>query len=542
MRQRARTDLHFLATRILGYKDIDLAIHGPILDSLQQFQGGSEILDDKGNWRDYKPACSLWELSGSRDNLILDPRGFLKTTIVSISHSVQWIINYPDVRVHLGAGISEQAERVLKETLGHFRYNGTFRWLFPEFCPQRSVKDFGSNEEFTVPCRKQKWLKEPTVSMSSVGKAISGSHYDVIKCADLVDKENVKTPHQIREVKEHFWYMEPLLQRSDIWPHRGWRDVEGTRYDFNDLYGDIIERMEEGRIRGWKMHVRGAVNDDGSPLWPSRFPLTELDRIRREDGEYIYSTQYLNKPIPQGSGLATQDQIKFVARKTVREILPFLRMHATIDLGGMQPTETGDFSAFSVGGFDRDGRCLIVDGFAGHFSPFEVIELIFEMHERYGNKLIDIKMEEEAHTRILLPFLKREMSKRGKYPMIVPIRRDTRISKKHRIKGLQPWFQAGIIRFADDLAYKLELIHEITRFSDTSTYHDDILDTLADQMQNREGGITGDVMPDSPDWDGKPLPARAPKFLGFGAAGEPVWDEGMFRHPDADRDGVYVGL
>jgi hypothetical protein len=62
--------------------------------------------------------------------------------------------------------------------------------------------------------------------------------------------------------------------------------------------------------------------------------------------------------------------------------------------------------------------------------------------------------------------------------------------------------------------------------SQSSGVHDDILDTLADAMQNREGdGVTDDVV-SSPYYDSREMfGAEKPKdrFLGFNADGSEGW-------------------
>ena len=517
-RQRARTDLLWLCNEVLQYKDVEAAVHGPIIELLQKFKGG--IDDDKG----YRPAVDVWELEGPRKRLFLDPRGHLKTTVITISHTIQWIINYPDIRVLLSMATGDQVTKVMSEVLNHFRFNENFRWLFPDFCPAaKSAKDFGNMESFTVPNRKRKWLKEPTVSSCSVGRVVAGGHYEVLKNSDLVDKENVKTPNQIREVTEHFKYLNPLLERGGQPPQPGWMDVEGTRYDFSDLYGWIKDTDEKRKEREWQISERAAIMD-GKILWPTRFSLKDLKSIE-EDDEYIFACQYLQNPVPIGSGLCTRDEIQWKPRKVMRAIP--MHYHMTIDLAGMDPSSNGDYTVLNVHGFDTDGRMNVVEILADRLDPFNVIELIFAQCKAFP-QIQDIKIEREAHSRVLLPFLKREQEKKRqtesgfKYlPPIIEIKRDNRTAKKQRIKGLQPWFKGRLISFAEEVTSKLETIQQICRFSDVSTYHDDILDTLADAMQNRDGGVTSDVYPDvNEPYDGKthyaPRPFRGvEKFTGF---------------------------
>jgi predicted phage terminase large subunit-like protein len=517
VRQAARTNLLYFCNEILGYKDVTKEVHGEIIKQLQHFKGGTDTIDEKGVIK-YEPAISLWHLEGLRNLLILFPRGHLKTTIITIAHTIQWIINYPNVRMLISTATGDQCKKMLMEIKGHFQYNNKFRLFFPEFCPlPKRAADFGSQEEFTVPCRTLH-RKEPTLSTCSVGKVIAGAHYEVIKNSDLVDKENVKTPNQIADVIGHFGYLNPLLERSEIAPYHGWTDVEGTRYDFGDLYG----RLKDSGTYATLIRPR----DDQDSVWPARFPESELKRIEKEIGSYIYSCQYRNKPIPPEGGLCDPKDIVFLGRRVLGDIQPMLRLHCTIDLHGMEPSKNdNDFTVLNVHGFDRDGRLYVVDLRRGRYTPQEVIWHVFDIYARYP-QMIDFKIEKDAHARVLLPFLQREASKRQRFPTMVPIKRDTHTSKQQRIRGLQPWFKAGIIRFADDLGCKTDLILEIMQFpSQSSGVHDDVLDTLADAMQNREGGVNDDVVSDG-NFDAREMfgmERPKDKFLGFNNDGSENW-------------------
>ncbi len=517
-RNKARRSLHYLCDQLLGYKDVNWEVHEDIIQNLQKFpHNAQDVLDNLGRCT-VIPNKNLWELEGPRNTLILYPRGHLKTTIITIAHTIQWIINYPNVRILISTATGDQCKKMLLEIKSHFQFNKQFRYYFPDFCPQaKKAADFGSQEEFTVPNRTVH-RKEPTVSTCSVGKVIAGAHYEVIKNSDLVDKENVKTPGQIADVIGHFGYLNPLLERSEVPPHNGWVDVEGTRYDFGDLYGRLLDSGT------YRTVVRPRAGEE--TVWPARFPVSELARIEKEVGPYIFSCQYKNKPIPPEGGLCDTKDIVFVPRSVIGNILPSLRLHCTIDLHGLEPARNNnDATALTVHGFDRDGRMYVVDIRHGRFTPDKVIWHVFDIHARYP-QLIDFKIEKDAHARVLLPFLQREASKRQRFPCMVPIKRDTHVSKQQRIRGLQPWFKAGIIRFADDLGCKTDLLLEIMQFpSQSAGVHDDILDTLADAMQNQEGGVTDDVVCD-PFMDpqqmfGMEKPRN--RFLGFGQKGEEQW-------------------
>jgi predicted phage terminase large subunit-like protein len=542
LRQIFRTDLLKLC-QLLGYNDVTEKVHGPILKVLQKFPGGFDKEVAAGKW-EYKPAAELWQLTGKRQTLILYPRGHLKTTLISQAHLIQWIINYPNIRILLSCYTGDQVENVIRKVKGIFQYNEYFRMLFPEFCPPAmKASDWGTKDQFLTPARTMV-RGEPTVFSVTVGKTIAGYHPDVIFHSDLVDKENVKTPGGIKDVISHFHYMNPLLERYNAQEGyaatRGWVYVEGTPYDFGDLHTELYENSN-----GWEKVVESADPQDRAddkPLWPERFPVEELKNIEKEIGAWMYSAQYRMKCIPPTDGLCDPRDVVFVPRDVIGSLLPRLRLHVTIDLHGMEQSKSSDFTVLTLGGFDRDGRLYIVDIKQGRYTPEEVINMIFDLHKGYP-QIIDFKIEKDAHARVLLPFLQREMSKRQKFPTIWPIKRDTQTSKKHRIRGLRPWFKSKIIVFSEGIptSVQTELLHEVARFpSEAPGVHDDILDTLADQMQNQEGGLNVDVIADPPDMKFSAFGVQRPrdKFLGFGENGVSQWLYGNDERVSEQREAM----
>lgn len=517
-RQQGRINLYFLCRWILGYTDVQWRVHGPIIENLQKFKGGVdnfEFLDREDGigiritkaHPGYSASCSLWELTGARKTLTLYPRGHLKSTIATIAHKIQWVLNYPDIRILLSAATDDQVKKFLVEIKGHFQFNETFRYLYPEFCPQgKNVKEFGNQEQFTVPNRKLK-RKEPTFSTVTIGSVVSSGHYEVVNNDDIVDKENVRTPEQMANVLNHIGMLGPLVETSEISPYVGWMDFIGTRYHYGDLYGAILGSEEKLKASGQKPLYRvleqsaitkGTLfSDDAEALWPERVPISRLREIYNDptQGPGILASQYLQDPKPDGTGLVeSESQIVFIPRKVLDEMRPRWRVGCTVDLAGMEPNRIGgdnDFSVLTPYGFGRDGSLYIDRILRGRFTVFQVIEYMFKLYSDYP-RLTWFKVEKDAHARVLLPFLRREMSIRGIHLPIKEIVRDNQTSKVQRIKGLQAWFHAGKIRFADDLPCKIDLVHEILGFPKYP--HDDILDTLADAMQDGEGGADAGVV------------------------------------------------
>ena len=152
-RWKARTDLGFLCREILNYPDVSTdeggpwhALHQPLIDRLQRFPVPSQQQFDTydrlehGKWV-YKSLVPILDLEGKKRRLILDSRSFLKTTINCIAHSIQWILNYPNISILLLMGSGDRASAVLDEIKNHFKYNPRFRQLFPEHCPQKNIEE-----------------------------------------------------------------------------------------------------------------------------------------------------------------------------------------------------------------------------------------------------------------------------------------------------------------------------------------------------------------------------------------------------------------
>lgn len=508
-RQRCRTDLFYLCNEILAPPHSKIMVphaHMPIVNHCQKFLGWKEKIDPE-TLRIFGggPVVPMWELEGPRDRLLLISRGHLKTTIHTVGHAIQWILNYPDIRIGVGTATGDQGERIVKEIKGHFQFNPRLRYLFPEFCPpSKRAADFGSATEFTVPNRTRKELKEPTVMNISIGKTVASIHLDVIIASDVVTESNIATKGQIQEAKDFFGYIEPLRERFESkngQSNVGWKFVEGTIYDFADYYQTILDheaKLPENE-RQWKVTKRSCWVDKGKriPLWPERFPAAELDRILRspEVGPYIFSSQYELNPVAPGTGLATKEQIHYFPASLVKQLMPrYQKVATTIDLATLDGSNVdGDYVSMVVGAFDRDGRLDVVNIQHGRFTDEQVVNLMFLIQQVYP-KNAEFRIQKDQISGGLKSLLKREMEKRKVWLNVKYVPIPTNESKTHRIiKNLRGWFALGLIRFADNLTCKIALEDEILRFPRGA--HDDILDALADQMHNEEGEPVGEVIP-----------------------------------------------
>ncbi len=526
MRWKARTDLTYLCQTVLNYPDVTGPERFPFMHKLQKFPipkydewKNYERLD-RGNWV-YTPVKPMLDLTGSRRVLILDPRGFLKTTINSMSHSIQWILNYPDIAMTIIQSNGKKSRDILGEIKRHFQANPNFRQLFPDHCPQKKPLDWGNLDEFTTEARSLvSTRKEKTMMTGSIDTGSAGYHFDVMKFSDIVEPNNVKTPEQLESVIKSFYMMENILVAAKYWI-----DVEGTTYDYSDLYSKIIkgEQKLPKEKRQWNIHVRGCykvdtsslpggeetysideigklpflldVNGDKISRWPERVTTAELEK-KRADDEYIFATQQLNDPSKADETSrafpVNKEYPKWITQQAFERNVKIVHHTTSVDTAETK-TDRADFTAITTVGWDQFGRSYVVEVRHGKWLPDEIIDQIIKVQLRFSPMYLSI--EETSYVRGMKDGLLRKIQNLGLHINFKFIKRETTISKKERILNtLQPWYKNGDLRFVEGLGagegtsegkrLTEAVLEELQKFP--RYIHDDILDSLSDHFQDRE--------------------------------------------------------
>lgn len=535
MRWRARTDLGWLCREILDFKHVtdnssfpnilvedgpDEPIHQPLIDILQKFPSPSiQEIDAhdrlvNGRW-EYKPLIPLLKLQGKRRVLILDSRGFLKTSINVIAHTIQWIINYPDIAIMIVQSNSDKAIDFVQKIKTHFQGNEKFRKLFPEHCPVDKPLEWGRQDRFTSEARSPFCTRsEPTVMAGSIEKGGSGIHVDIIKFSDIVEPSNI-TGNGIELVKKNFYMMQNLLV-SPIY----WVDVEGTRYAFGDLYGEIldneIEVLKRGQNSLWNIYTRAVfkkTRPDGKPQqftpeeldypclldsegkriswWPKRFPRTLLEDAEHRDAS-TFATQQMNNPALAMGNIRPFPVTEWESREISPENyarVPVSYKEISVDFAHTI-TQRSDFTAITLASFTTTGRCYVEKIIHGRMLPDQALEYIVALIQEdliRGKHLRALKIEKTAFTHGFMPSIRRKFDLLGIWLNIILIPRDSDKSKEERImQTLQPWYKAKDIRFLSNIApeAKKALKKELNEFP--SGAHDDILDSISDLFQDKE--------------------------------------------------------
>jgi len=83
-----------------------------------------------------------------------------------------------------------------------------------------------------------------------------------------------------------------------------------TRWHEDDLTYRLLKNMHNGRGEQWEVINLSAIAEDndllgrkpGEPLWPGRYNLKELNRIKDNTGSYWWNALYIQRPqSPEGN-------------------------------------------------------------------------------------------------------------------------------------------------------------------------------------------------------------------------------------------------
>ena len=139
-----------------------------------------------------------------KQRLYLCYRAFYKTTVITIRHSTQLLLNFPNIHIVLCHNKQDTSSKNLmaiknlflnrpslkEDTLEVIRdqYNITaplsIRDLFPECVPEG--KEWGSTEKFSLANRTDMQRPEHNVEAKGVDSEITGGHWQVAKKNDLL--------------------------------------------------------------------------------------------------------------------------------------------------------------------------------------------------------------------------------------------------------------------------------------------------------------------------------------------------------------------
>lgn len=401
-------------------------------------------------------------MEGTLKKLTMLPRNTFKSSVANIAF-IPWLLwHNPNLRIMLDSETLSNAKLYLAGVKDLIDNNQKLRTLCVDSAgkyilePNKRLAGGFVEDQVILKSRTRVGLKEPSIFCSGVDNARTGMHPDVIIMDDLVSERNVATDAQLQKVEEHYKYSLSLLEIG------GLIVVIGTRYHMADLYGSLIESKALDTL------VRPAINENGDYYFPTRLTAEYLSSMRKEQGSYIYSCQYMLDPINPDDAIFKKTHLQYMEDLVTPPKIT--EQYITVD-PAISKGERADYSVIMRTGVDADKKRYVLDYRRERLTPNELINAVFEEAEK-ASGLRKVGIEVVAFQKMLIYTMKDEMRRRGKYLPIQELKADK--DKVRRALQLQPAWENGDIYLSRK---HKELIQELTEFPFSE--HDDTVDALA---------------------------------------------------------------
>lgn len=343
--------------------------------------------------------------------------------------------------------------------------------------------------------RSKRGIKDPSLESIGVQGAITGGHYDLILCDDIIDTENSKTDNMRAQVLD--WFKGTLMELAE--PHTQ-VIVVGTRKHYDDLYQYLIDNklwnvfvdvailkyprnyeiiapgedgyddmtVERAIRMGGQMReinkVKVYVEGDYEVLWPEKWDIFQLLYNKFDIGSIIFNREKQNDPSGMQGRILNAGWLKYYERD---ELPKELHIYVGIDLAATEKS-VSDYMAICVCGYDPvSNKIYVLEFWRGQRTFVEQVAKIEEIAIKWAPMRITI--ESNAYQNAMIQY----QHAMNMFPVVgSPTVKD----KITRMIALAPYIETSRIMFNRDIPYYDNFEEEYVQFP--SGKHDDLLDSL----------------------------------------------------------------
>lgn len=458
-RQKAKSSLFFLAKGILGYDWLDPEIHGPI--------------------------CRILEDPEKRDVLIGLPRGWQKSSLVSICYPIFAAINNHDVRICIVQNTASNAHAKLAVVSQKIKLP-LMQLLFPELQPTKDC--IWRQGAYQIP-RAGNW---PEATFESAGRDtdLTGRHYDIIIKDDLIapDESSMSATNVVpsrRDVEQAIGFNKSIIPILDPKNYRSidvgtrWRTDDYIQYHLDkdaEYFKKTGEHLSTIYMRAVRENDKGESDDNGHLVFPKRFDDKVLARLRSEMGPYLYSCLYMNRPI-QTEDMVFNPEWFETYETEPRDLLIYTTVDFATDPKESKSNDLDYFVVMTVGVEIRTGLKFVLKYSRERCNMSRQINLIFEHVKEFSPYVVGLGAV--GAEKNMKHWIEEKMRLMGIFFSVVILKLGTHADAKWlRILCLQPMFENRMIRIRP---WMTELVNEAIQYGPHAA-HDDLLDCLSMQL------------------------------------------------------------
>jgi predicted phage terminase large subunit-like protein len=309
-----------------------------------------------------------------------------------------------------------------------------------------------------------------------VGGAITGRGADIAILDDLIKGPEDLTETSMERLRE--WYNTVLFTRFS--PSAKVVLIM-TKWSYDDIASYL---MDEKASENWTVLRLPAICDEvkesngkdilgrelGDALWPERFTLEHIERIKQNLTPTEFSALYQQSPLPKSGQLINIDMI---GRFDLDIEEKFYKIVLSYDTGSKKKA-TSDPSALTVWGCNEKMNVLkLIDVENKKMEYPELFMAVLDRYKYYSqfSQCIPTILIEDKSSGISLI---QDLKKNTNIPIIAIIPKGSKID---RVKEIQPVVEAGMVWFPKRAKWLFETETQLSRFP--LYVHDDIVDAVS---------------------------------------------------------------
>ncbi len=444
--------------------------------------------------------------TGKTKRLIITiPPRSLKSHCISISF-VAWLLGHaPSKRIICASYGQELAEKLARDTRLLMTSPWYKRLFSTRLADRQAVHDFETTEMGGR-------------MATSVNGVLTGRGADFLILDDPLKPDEARSDTQRQAVND--WFDNTLLSRLND-KVNGCIIIVMQRLHEDDLIGHVLEQGD------WELLSFPAITEEdcsyliegplgsrtvtwrqGDALHPAREDLTTLNSLRRSMGEYNFSAQYQQRPMPPGGAIVKRDWLKFF--ESGSEPSRFPRIYQSWDTAN-KAGELNDYSVCTTWGVVGDDIYLL-NVFRKRVTFPDLKRAAVDLRNRWRPNHILIE-DKVSGTQLI-------QEARAMGISVTPYSPPPRSDKETRLHAQTSAFENGRIFLRKDASWFEDYVNELTGFPGTK--HDDQVDSTTQFLDylgtKRPWSITQEMI----DKSRAPSPyARKRLVTGVGSPGWP---------------------
>ena len=410
-------------------------------------------------------ACRRGEIRRLIINL---PPRHLKSQCASIAFVAWYLGHKPAGHVICASYGQDLADKLARDTRNIMQSAWYKRLFATRLADRLAVHDFMTTELGTR-------------MATSVGGVLTGRGADLIIIDDAIKPDEALSEHGRKTVND--WYDNTLLSRLND-KTNGCIIIIMQRLHQEDLVGHVLEQdpwdvlsfaaiaeQDERFLIQSPLGSRWFERKQGEALHPERESLVTLAGIRQRMGDYAFSSQYQQNPIPLGGAMVKTEWLRYYDLRDLPE--RFDTIVQSWDTAN-KSTDLADYSVCTTWCM-ANRQAYLLHVYRARLNYPDLKRKVRELAGEHGARLILI--EDKASGTQLIQDLRAQYV-RGITPYVPPPGTD----KIMRLHAQTHWFENGNVLLPRSASWLADYVLELTGFPGTK--YDDQVDSTSQALDH----------------------------------------------------------